>query len=92
MLLMLLLKEWELLLIQWQGRPLEDSTWETLEELRLEFPQLHLEDKVNLEGLGSDARQQQAWLKSLCWSRIWCAGRVRQLMKLVCYLSLCMRL
>jgi len=37
-------------LIQWQGLYPKDSTWESIQELLAEFPSLHLEDKVIVEG------------------------------------------
>ena len=37
-------------LIQWQRLYPEDSTWESIQELLAEFPSLHLEDKVIVEG------------------------------------------
>nr|KYP66317.1 Retrotransposable element Tf2 [Cajanus cajan] len=39
-------------LIQWQGLFPEDATWEDLEMLLEEYPTLHLEDKVFVEGKG----------------------------------------
>ena len=34
------------LLIQWQGLPEEDATWEQLEEFRQHFPDFQLEDEL----------------------------------------------
>ena len=41
-------------LIQWTGLSPEDSTWEDLHQLQQDFPDLNLEDKVYLEGVGHD--------------------------------------
>lgn len=49
---------WEVLL-EWEGLPAEDATWENLEEIRDRFPDLALEDKDILEGdrnVGNEAR------------------------------------
>jgi len=34
------------LLVQWDGLPLEDATWEQLEEFRQQFPEFQLEDEL----------------------------------------------
>ena len=42
-------KTWQVL-IQWQGYPKEEVTWEDYEEMKQQFPGLTLEDKGVLEG------------------------------------------
>jgi len=46
-------------LIQWQGLYPEDATWESIPELLKEFPNLHLEDKVFVEGKGDVIAQDE---------------------------------
>lgn len=41
-----------LVLVQWEGQPLEDTTWETWSEIR---DLHHLEDKVHFTGEGIDS-------------------------------------
>jgi hypothetical protein len=41
-------------LVQWEGLPAIEATWEDKEELLKAYPDVHLEDKVSLEGLGND--------------------------------------
>ncbi|MCI70800.1 hypothetical protein A2U01_0092063, partial [Trifolium medium] len=38
-----------LVLVQWSGLYPEDSSWEDLEELKSEYPDIYLEDKVNFD-------------------------------------------
>ncbi|KAL4035233.1 hypothetical protein IC575_003914 [Cucumis melo] len=47
-------KEWEAL-VQWKGLPPHEATWENYADLKVQFPEFHLEDKVDLEE-ESDAR------------------------------------
>lgn len=35
---------------QWDGLPIEDVTWELLDDMLLAYPHLHLKDKVFVEG------------------------------------------
>ena len=42
------------LLIQWQGRPHEESSWEDYDLLAVQFPEFHLEAKVNFQGRSID--------------------------------------
>jgi hypothetical protein len=37
-------------LVQWQHLSPEDATWEEIDQLQQQFPQLNLEDKVPLQG------------------------------------------
>ena len=37
-------------LVQWQGLPEFENSWEAVSVLQYSFPTFHLEDKVNLEG------------------------------------------
>ncbi|XP_077251698.1 uncharacterized protein LOC143890899 isoform X2 [Tasmannia lanceolata] len=46
-------------LVQWHGLLPEDTTWENLHELQLEFSALNLEDKVILHGVGNDRSLHQ---------------------------------
>lgn len=39
----------KLVLVQWEGLPMEDTTWEISSELQQAYPDLHLEGKVLLE-------------------------------------------
>ncbi|VFQ69620.1 unnamed protein product [Cuscuta campestris] len=41
-------------LVSWNDGSLDDATWEPVTLLREKFPQLHLEDKVAIEGRGND--------------------------------------
>ncbi|KAH6762936.1 hypothetical protein C2S52_020369 [Perilla frutescens var. hirtella] len=41
-------------LIQWQGLPPEDASWELLDTIQDEFPDIHLEDKVLSKEEGDD--------------------------------------
>ena len=41
--------EW---LIKWKGLPDSETTWESVFQMNQQFPDLHLEDKVNLEPRG----------------------------------------
>jgi hypothetical protein len=34
------------LLVQWDGLPLEDATWEKLDDFRQQFPEFQLEDEL----------------------------------------------
>ncbi|XP_057790743.1 uncharacterized protein LOC131007846 [Salvia miltiorrhiza] len=45
-------------LVQWQGEPPENSTWEARDDMQRQFPSFNLEDKVGLEGMGNDTRQE----------------------------------
>ncbi|CAA0837931.1 Unknown protein, partial [Striga hermonthica] len=45
---------WEVL-VDWEELPSEEATWEDLEEMRDQFPNLILGDKDSLEGDGNDA-------------------------------------
>ncbi|XP_024020002.1 uncharacterized protein LOC112091209 [Morus notabilis] len=36
-------------LVKWQGRDIEDTTWEVVQELQVRFPTFDLEDKVSFE-------------------------------------------
>ncbi|KAA0045216.1 Ty3/gypsy retrotransposon protein [Cucumis melo var. makuwa] len=47
-------KEWEAL-ISWKGLPPHEATWESCTDMKYQFPDFHLEDKVDLEE-ESDAR------------------------------------
>ncbi|TYK28129.1 Transposon Ty3-G Gag-Pol polyprotein [Cucumis melo var. makuwa] len=47
-------KEWEVL-VSWKGLPPHEATWENCADLKVQFPEFHLEDKVDLEE-ESDAR------------------------------------
>ena len=47
-------KGWEVL-INWKGLPPHEATWEDCNDFRQQFPDFHLEDKVDLEE-ESDAR------------------------------------
>ncbi|KAA0063300.1 Ty3/gypsy retrotransposon protein [Cucumis melo var. makuwa] len=47
-------KEWEAL-VHWKGLPPHEATWENYADLKVQFPEFHLEDKVDLEE-ESDAR------------------------------------
>jgi hypothetical protein len=38
-----------IVLIQWSNAFSEDATWELLSEIKEQFPELHLEDKVYVE-------------------------------------------
>jgi hypothetical protein len=42
------------LLVQWEGLPAREATWEDQNELLKAYPNLHLEDKLNLEGVSTD--------------------------------------
>lgn len=42
------------LLIQWQGLPVEDSSWESVEDIKQLFPEFDLEDKAILHGGSND--------------------------------------
>ncbi|XP_077242603.1 uncharacterized protein LOC143883132 [Tasmannia lanceolata] len=46
-------------LVQWHRLLPEDTTWENLHELQLEFSALNLEDKVILHGVGTDRSLHQ---------------------------------
>ena len=41
-------------LVQWEGLPSEDATWESWSQLLADYPDLYLEDKVSFEGEGDD--------------------------------------
>ena len=45
-------RAWQVL-VQWQGLPVEEATWEDYEEVKTMFPNLSLEDKGILEGEGN---------------------------------------
>lgn len=47
---------WEVL-IEWESLPIEDATWENLEDIRDRFPELILEDKDSLEGDRNDENE-----------------------------------
>ncbi|VFQ77447.1 unnamed protein product [Cuscuta campestris] len=47
-------------LVSWSDGTLDDATWEPASSIRQHFPQLHLEDKVLLEGRGSVTGSQSA--------------------------------
>ncbi|KAI4351323.1 hypothetical protein L6164_005698 [Bauhinia variegata] len=50
-----------MVLVQWLGLYPEDSTWESLSQLKNDYPNFHLEDKVVLDR-GRDAmNQQEGW-------------------------------
>ena len=49
-------KEWEAL-ISWKGLSPHEATWENCSNMKYQFPEFHLEDKVDLEE-ESDARPQ----------------------------------
>ncbi|KAA0046562.1 putative retroelement pol polyprotein [Cucumis melo var. makuwa] len=40
---------WEVM-VSWEEQPNHEATWEVYEEMKCRYPNLHLEDKVNLEG------------------------------------------
>lgn len=44
----------EQVLLQWQGADPEDSSWESMEEVRSVYPSINLEDKVGFVGEGDD--------------------------------------
>ena len=44
-------------LVQWQGQPDSDATWELLSDFQKDFPHFNLEDKVIFEARGNDASQ-----------------------------------
>ena len=46
--------QWEIL-ISWEGLPRHEATWEAYDEMQRLYPDLRLEDKVNLER-GSNVR------------------------------------
>nr|GFB59813.1 hypothetical protein [Tanacetum cinerariifolium] len=46
-------------LIAWKGMPVTEATWESFDEMRQQFPDFHLEDKVSFLGGGDDADQNQ---------------------------------
>ena len=37
-------------LVQWEGQPETDATWESINDLRRDFPDFNLEDKVEIDG------------------------------------------
>ncbi|TYK23172.1 Ty3/gypsy retrotransposon protein [Cucumis melo var. makuwa] len=41
-------KEWEVL-VSWKGLPPYEATWEDCADLKVQFPEFHLKDKVDLE-------------------------------------------
>ena len=41
-------------LVKWKGLEDYDSTWESYEDINIQFPSFHLEDKVALVGAGDD--------------------------------------
>ena len=43
------------MLVSWKGLPPHEATWENCADLKVQFPELYLEDKVDLEE-ESDAR------------------------------------
>ncbi|KAD4888972.1 hypothetical protein E3N88_21045 [Mikania micrantha] len=48
-------------LVQWEGLPQEEATWEDQTQFYSSFPEMHLEDKVKLKGEGnvmSKSKQQ----------------------------------
>jgi hypothetical protein len=45
--------EWHIL-VQWQGLPREEATWESLTEFRLQYPDFQLEDELFAQA-GRDA-------------------------------------
>lgn len=47
---------WEVL-IEWEGLPVEEATWENLKEIRNRFPEFILEDKDSLEGDENDENE-----------------------------------
>jgi len=47
-------------LVQWQGLYPEDATWENLDTLLKDYPTLHLEDKVFVDGEGDVMAQKMA--------------------------------
>jgi hypothetical protein len=50
-------QEWQVL-IQWEGLFLEDSTWESYQDIQLTYHTFHLEDNVNLEEQGDDVNEE----------------------------------
>ena len=42
------------ILVQWKNLPPEDATWELAEIVFQQFPDIELEDKLNLEVVGID--------------------------------------
>ena len=46
-------KEYDVL-IQWDGLPATDATWEAASEIQQQFPNFHLEDKVKVWAVGID--------------------------------------
>ena len=45
--------EWEVM-VSWEGLPIHEATWELYEDVQGRYPNLHLEDKVILEGRSND--------------------------------------
>ena len=41
-------------LVQWASLPIEDATWEAVDHLRLQFPNIDLEDKDRVQGRADD--------------------------------------
>ncbi|XP_077215503.1 uncharacterized protein LOC143850075 [Tasmannia lanceolata] len=45
--------------VQWTGLLPEDTSWEDIKSLQTDFPHLHLEDKVDFQGVGNDTLTEQ---------------------------------
>ena len=50
-------RETHQILVQWQGSPPENATWEFFDEFCKLYPHYHLKDKVFSKGVGSDTTQ-----------------------------------
>ncbi|KAL4578746.1 hypothetical protein LXL04_014877 [Taraxacum kok-saghyz] len=51
------------ILVQWNGLPVQEATWEVKSQIQQQFPDFHLEDKVGFRGAGIDMNQQGRWSK-----------------------------
>ncbi|WZY74607.1 hypothetical protein YC2023_020991 [Brassica napus] len=49
----------EEVLVQWEGLPAHDCTWEEVSVMKDQFPQFDLEDKINFEGPGIDTYEAE---------------------------------
>jgi len=44
-------------LVKWRNLPTCENSWESWNKMRESFPELHLEDKVTLRGVGDDMNE-----------------------------------